>query len=345
MGNSLPTNASQLIGLGTKMNQGLIILGSALKITQITPAEFAAELNAFIGADGDFNAARSARQSASDVFKPADTALSEWLQTTRNILAARFGSRWSTMWAQAGFINSTTTVPSRIEERLGLALNLANFFTANPTFEVPSMQVTAAQATTLRDAALAAQQALAAADVVLKSKGDAWDSAYATLTGTMRALIKILGATIEDNDPRWLTFGLQMPATNTTPGQPVNVTAHLDGTGAIVVQCDPVPLATRYRWRMMRVGIDPDYQLAARSVDPIGNITGVLPGQTAQIIVQAVNGNLQGVASEPIQFTVLIPVVKAVEAKAAPISETAELSVNGNGQRNGQANGAYSRAA
>ncbi len=70
--NSLPTNSAQLIGLGVKMLAGLTSLGSTLKITQITPAEFQAELNAFVTGDGDFNAARSAKQAAYDAFKPAD---------------------------------------------------------------------------------------------------------------------------------------------------------------------------------------------------------------------------------------------------------------------------------
>lgn len=171
--NSLPTNSGQLIGLGGKMLAGLTSLGTTLKITQVTPVEFQAELNAFIAGDGDFNAARSAKQAASDAFKPADTALSEWLQVTRNVLAARFGNRWSTMWAQAGFTDATTAVPRRIEERLGLALNLANFFTANPGYEVVSMNVTAAQATVLRTAAVNAQQGVMTAEVTLKTKSDA----------------------------------------------------------------------------------------------------------------------------------------------------------------------------
>src|SRR3954467_28016 len=109
-----------------------------------------------------------------------------------------------------------------------------------------------------------------------------------------------------------------MPVTNTTPGQLVNAVAHLDETAVIVVQCDAVPLATRYRWRMLRVGVETQYQLVARSVDPMGSITEVLPGQTVQIIVQAVNQSLQGVASEPIQFTMPV-VARANTAEAAPL--------------------------
>ena len=132
----------------------------------------------------------------------------------------------------------------------------------------------------------------------------------------------------------WTSFGLQAPGSITTPGQPVNLAAHRDATGAIVVQCDAVPLATRYRFRTLLVGLQPDYVLAASSKEPLATIPAILPGQSVQIIVQAVNVSLQGVASDPIQFTVLIPAAKAVEAKPALVIETAELS-NGNGHANG----------
>ena len=321
--NDIPRNASQVIGLGNKMREGLDKYGTELGITQITPAGLQTELNAFSGAYSDFNAARSARQTASDVFKTADATLTEWLQITRNILAGRFGNRWSTMWAQAGFINPSTKVPTRIEKRLGLALSLATFFTANPTYEVKSMDVTADKATTLRNTALAAQDALATAEVDLKTKGEVYDVAFIALTDTMRGLVKILTYSLNREDPRWLAFGLQMPASDTTPGQPVNVTAQLDELGDIIVQCEPVPLATRYRWRMLIVGVETDYRLVARSTEPIGIITGVMPGQRAQIIVQAVNNNMQGVASDPIIFNVAVG-AQVKTASAEPLS----LSVN-----------------
>ena len=143
---------------------------------------------------------------------------------------------------------------------------------------------------------------------------------------------------------------MQIPASITTPGQPVNLTAHPDDTAAIIVQCDAVPLATRYRWRMLVVGVETAYRLAASTTGPLGSISGVEPGKTVQLIVQAVNGNLQGVASDPIQFTVLIPAAKVREAQpAAVLAETVSANGHGKGQRhghaNGNGNGAHSRAA
>jgi hypothetical protein len=223
------------------------------------------------------------------------------------------------MWAQAGFISPSTAVPKRIQQRLGLALSLKSFFTANPTYEVPAMEVTAAQATALRIAAVAAQNTLKAAKVDLKNKKDVFDVAFIAMTDTMKALVKILGATLVREDPRWLAFGLQMPATNNTPGQPLNVTAGMDESGNIIPQCDPVALATRYRWRMLIVGVETDYSLVASTTQPFAVIPGILPGQRVQIIVQAVNNNMQGVASDPIVFNVPFD-AQAKTATSEPLS-------------------------
>jgi hypothetical protein len=328
--NILPTNSGQLIGLGVKMQAGIVSLGTTLKLSLVSAEQFEADLNAFITQDGAFNAQRSARQAASGAFQGSIASVYSWLLGVSNTLATAWGTRWSTQWAQAGFINNTTGIPAKTEDRLGLLLALVKFFTANPSYEVPSQNQTAAYGTTLRTAALSAQTALTAATVTLNTIGDAWTQAYNTLIADMNALIANLNVVLAGTDSRWLSFGLQMPASITTPGQPVNVAAHLDATGAIVVQCDPVPLATRYRFRTMLIGVQQDYVLAASSKAPLGSLGSILPGQTVQIIVQAVNANLQGVASEPIVFTVPLPV-----SDAAVPNQHGVLSSNGNGNGNG----------
>jgi hypothetical protein len=333
--NSLPTNSGQLIGLGTTMLAGLSSFGTTLKITQITPAPFQKALTAFINADSGFNAARSAKQASSDTQKEAVATLVYWLTTARNVLAGRFGNRWSTQWAQAGFATPSVALPTRIVEQLALALSIANFFAANPSYEVPSMQVTAAQGKALRDAALSAQQGLTDAALAMANQSTVWTASYDALTTMMRAVIKILAATIPSDDTRWLPFGLNIPAANTTPGQPQNVALTVDEKGAVVAQCAPVPLATRYRWRMRLVGVQKDYQLVARSTEPLAVLGSVEAGQAMEVIVQAVNGTLQGVASKPVVFT--LPAI--FSRKAAPAANVVELADVAPQTRNGNGNG------
>jgi hypothetical protein len=339
--NTIPTNAGLLLGLGNKMLAGLISLGSELEIVRVTPQGLQQRISQFNNENNGLNGLRTARLQASDAFHAQEEALTAWLGVVRTVLAGKLGQRWSQMWVQVGFNNGSTAVPTRMEERIALAGRVVAFFTANPSDEVASLNVTATYGNTLWTGTTNAQKALGAAELALATSDVVWVSAFEALTGMMRSLIRILEGTLAADDPRWLAFGLNMPATPATPGQPVDVTAELDGSGAIVVQCGAVPLATRYRWRMRLVGVQPDYLLVARSVDPLAAITGVPPGQTAEIIVQAVNGNLQGVASEPLFFP--MPATGAAEPKArllgkvtaAPIHDESPARTHGNGNGNG----------
>lgn len=338
--NQLPPTSGQLILLGEKMQEGVTALRTKIPITLVTATQVGTDTSAFATADSAFGAGRSAQQEASDAYQVTTGPLYDWLLSVSNMLASRFGTRWNTAWAQAGFVNHSTGIPAKLADRMGLALSLVKFFTANPAFELPSMDLTAAQGKVLRAAVLAAQSALTNAGISLKKLGESRELAYDRLVQTMRELINNLDAKLKRDDTRWLAFGLRIPATSATPGKPVNLSAHADDTAAIIVQCDAVPLATRYRWRMLFVGLDTKYSLAASTTEPMAAITGVEPGRTVQFIVQAVNGNLQGVASDPIQFTVLIPAAKVREAQ--PVVESAEAgggNGNGKGHRHSHANG------
>lgn len=124
-----------------------------------------------------------------------------------------------------------------------------------------------------------------------------------------------------------------MPGTRQTPEQPQHLAAQLDAAGAIVVTCDATPRATRYRWRMRVVGLEETYKLAASSKEPLAAITGVPPTYTVELCVQAVNGSLQSVASQPILFTM----PTATRPSEAPVArEVAKRSI-GHGNGNGHA--------
>ena len=87
--------------------------------------------------------------------------------------------------------------------------------------------------------------------------------------------------------------------------------------------------------------------LADSTTDPIGSITGIEPGWLVQIVVQAVNGNLQGLASALIEFRIppattkaTVPSIAHTAARSASdathTAGTAAIGYsNGNGHRNG----------
>ena len=328
---SLPTNSGALIALAEQMHSGLATYASALAITNITPDGFEDDLTAFVSAESAFSAARSGRQTASDTFHLKEEALTSWLGLVRNVLAARFGNRWSTEWAQAGFIDHSTGVPRQIGDRTALAWRLENFLLANPSYQVAALNVTAVQANTLRGEVSATKDAVQAATVTLQTKDDLRNVAREKLVAVMRWLIKILSGALSKDDPRWAAFGLTAPATKSTPGQPQNLRAEL-GSEGLLLTCDAVPLAKRYRWRLRAVGIETEYRLVAKSVNPMAVLTDLPAGQTVEVIVQAVNENLQGVASAPVRMAIP-PAAGAAKNIEAPeiASRTTATARNGNG--------------
>jgi hypothetical protein len=329
----IPKNGGLFIAFFIKMIKGVTNLGAGVPVTMVTATDMEAKLDLFTEKNNAFNTARSARLAASEAFQASMAAVAVWLQASRNALVPKLGNRWNTAWAQAGFINTSTAVPVKTEARIALIAALRDFFTAQPSYEAPSLDVTAAQATSLYDAAVGAQQLLATKAMGLKTAGDDWILAYNPAAALAQRLIKNLEGRLGKLDPRWLGFGLNMPGMIQTPGQPQNVTAHLDETGAIIVQWDALPLATRFRVRGMLIGVETAYSLVARSTDTMAAITDILPGQTMQIIVQGVNENLQGVASEPILFTV--PPLAKAERAATPTVEPLAATNGGNGHTNG----------
>ena len=315
--NDIPDSGAGIDWLGINMLAGLNSLGLELGISQVTPTAFSAALADFSACDSAFAAFRSQKKAAEGTWIAAAEALEDWLKVVRTVLAGRFGNRWSTEWAEAGFIDNSASVPDTREGQARLAQALIAFFMAHPTYEVGGMLVTAARGTTLRNAALAAFQAVVEVDVNKDAQWATRDASRAALVALMRTVINVLRGTLPRNDPRWLAFGLNIPAARTTPGAPVNVTAGLDApSGKIVVSCDAVPLAQRYRWRSRVAGSGTAFDLVGRSTGPSALLAPVEPGTELEIIVQAVNGGSQGVASVPVFFT--MPLAAATAAAAAP---------------------------
>ena len=348
--NAIDTNRAALVALAMKMKMGLATLGALLGITQMTATTFGAVLTAFKTAVGNYNQARGKEQAAYNVYHAKLADIMAWLKIVRGLLVGFFGNSYNMNWASAGFVQPRTAIPRKIEDQVALVGKLGQFFATNPSYEVPDRAATAAQATALLDALDAAEDPLLQAQTATRSTLDLLTTAETNLTREMRMLIGILKGLLSPSDPRWESFGLNIPATHTMPGAPQNVTVAPAGDGTLV-QWDPVALATRYRVRMMVVGVDTKYRLVASGAEPMGLIVGLLPGATILVIVQAVNGSAEGKASEPVSYTVpvmvaepseTVPAPEPVKATVAPVEELILPAVTApNGKRNGNGNGAH----
>jgi hypothetical protein len=348
--NAIDKNRAALIALATKMKMGLGTLGALLGITQMTAVTFGAVLSAFTAALGYYNQARGLEQAAYNVYHANLAAIEAWLKVVRGVLVGYYGNTYNMNWASAGFVQPSTAIPRKIKDQVALVGKLQTFFTANPGKEVSDLNATASQATALLEALDDAEDPLLQAQTATRANLILLVTAETALSGKMRMLIGILKDLLSPSDPRWETFGLNIPATPTTPGIPQHVTLTQSGS-TVLAQWEAVALATRYRVRMMIVGVDTKYRLVASGTEPMALIPDLLPGATVMVFVQAVNGSAQGKASEPVIYTVPVTATETVEPVAAPepakaaVAPVAELSLPvvtlPNGKRNGNGNGTH----
>ncbi len=313
----MPDNPAKAINLGFDMSAGLDLYASALEITKPTSTQIDDAVEALTQTDSLYNLSRSQTQTASDAYQLTLAPLAGFLSRARGIFTSFFGPRWNADWAQAGFITPSTAVPRRVSNQLALCRRIADFLAANPTYENGESGVTAVQGRAAVAATVTARHNLAMALINLRARKTANEAAFRALYTLEFVLLKALEGALSADDPRWLAFGLKTPATRTTPGRPQNLRAIVGENGQVLVQCDPTPRATRYRCRMLVVGVQTTYQLAWSGSEPLGAIKNVMPGVTLQIVIQAANGGNQGVASDPILFTVPLAALAPAPAIAA----------------------------
>ncbi len=314
------------------MDEGLVKVGAGVPVTMVTQTKFHNDLVALTNAEESFGIARQNLNTAYALFAAADAGVTDWLKACRAMFIGHFGYFWSPQWAAAGWINNSTAIPSTIDARFVLAGAVISFLTKNHSFEVEATGVTAANGQSLLDVAITAQSDVADKDQAQKDADQVRGPLRDTLVADMRAVIKNLSGLLAKDDPRWVAFGLNMPASKTTPDKPTGLSVMLDeATGSLIMTCEPPALAQRFRWRGREAGMP--FQLLARSVGPLGRTKPIAPGTTLELMVQAVNGGSQSVPSDSVFFTV--PPAAGAANKAAATAAEPVVNLNGNGVANG----------
>ncbi len=342
-----PRTDAEIYVSATKGYNGLLADGSGVPVTMVTATQMLTSRDAFKNAGTNYNSARNARGAAYKVFEPAMQALYTWLVTVRAVLARRLGPRWTEAWAEPGFLQPSTRVPRTIDGRISLGVSLKEYYTAHPEYEVPDMEITALAAQALSETAVTTQNVALGADQVVEAADATRQTARTAVLGNIEALIANLEQKLGPDDPRWTAFGFRKPSTPTTPPKVTGLhVTMMDGIA--LAECDPAPLATRYRFRSRIVGIEPKYKLAASEVAPMAKLEDLPVGVQIELIVQAVNGPSQSVASDPITFSVLPPVAAPAPAAKPAISESelaplTAISPNGSSNGNGHGSHAVSR--
>ena len=160
-----------------------------------------------------FQASRSKREkTVAPALRLAQTEALETIETAKSVLRFEEGTKWSRVWAQAGFLTSTQT-PSTWAERETLMVTMAGFLDELPQYKNAAKNFTAV---IVRKRAAALTQALLDLDVhdtQHTGLAEARETAKKELTFRIRSFIKELNRKLSADDSRWKTYRLESPAT------------------------------------------------------------------------------------------------------------------------------------
>jgi hypothetical protein len=305
--NQLPATNEPLFTLGEDMADGCHVHEVAVGLKQNKEADLRPVLAAAVTAQASFKAAQTAKVALSTAVTVADSNAKAFIGSARRVLIETLGDGYSQVWEATGFPNQSTAVPGTQAERQTLLQSLGNYFTANPTLEVntPRIVVTAAKALLLFTALSDARSAAADGNTDAGQKKNLRDAAVATLRIRMSGLVNELGQLLEDNDPLWLAFGLNMPGATNLPDVADSLVLTAGGAGVVLADWSDASRATRYRVFKQVVGVDAGFVAATTVTDSDYTFTGLPTGKTVK--VQIVCANDAGEAQPGTAAEIIVP--------------------------------------
>ncbi len=298
MKNMIEKSKNGVLAQAIKSENGLAEHELPIGIKHITAAMLSALRMAAILAINAFETGKQTLRTRYAALQEAVAEARAFAMLARDNLKPTFGSVYTESWDITGYVGSLST-PYSVEELLMLMLALKNFFTANPTLEVASRNVTAAQAQAVYDALSAASGAVNNQEATLIGLKTDQDAKVDAVAKALRDLINELGTLIGSMDPRWKAFGFNLPGAEETPDTVTGVIATLIGPTAIALKWDAAARAQYYRVFKKVVGVDEEFIAVGSPADLDFTLEGLPTNATVEIQISAVNdgGESQRTAS------------------------------------------------
>lgn len=284
-----------------KMANGLNKHEVSIGLMHHTEALLRANIASARTADEAYKTLKSAKPAATLAAQATDKAARKFISTAREVLKPHLGDLWSQAWEQAGFVNGSYGVPDKRDERVELVRRLADYFDNNPTHENAQLGITSAAAATLHDGLTNTISAADGAKAALQSQKQPRADALEALSKRMRGVISELAGLIDENDGRWLDFGLNLPGAVEAPEVVAGVQVQGAGTGHLLVSWSASARADRYRIRKQVVGVNADYVDAATVTELNTNLNTFPSGAQVRLKVAALNEAGEGPESAVIE--------------------------------------------
>ena len=315
--NETPENQKVLLALAKKMRAGAASLQDTIGLhhhrdTTLNAAILKLEgdpaaapgSNANKGSQLVYKSCEDAAKDARSALKAlSDGTVKTLLTAYRDVLERIHGRKHNAGWSAAGFTDGVS-VPREHDKRQSLLAAMRSYLAANAGHEAtlpqpsgPPLAVTAAAALALGTTFQAAFDLVNAKEgeqANCKNLRDAdKDALFDEVSGTIREL----GDLLADDDPRWETFGLNIPA-NPNPPEPVSAaTLTAVGPGREELAWPAATRATYYRLFLKIHGVDTDFQFIKRDSDLDHTFTNLTPGTTISAYIIAANPGGEAVPS------------------------------------------------
>ena len=289
-----------LIPAAIKAITGSTLHSPTLNILQGTPENITADLNALVAARDNYEQAKVTLTVTRNTFVLKTQLTRETIRIARDILKQYLGTEYNSQWDMLGLPEGSIVVPKSPDDLFPAVLGFKAHFVAFPERENIPLQITAVKMQALYDDLIAAQAAVLTGEESVQQLKAIRDDKADRLFKRLRATIEELNLLIGPLDPRWNTFGFNMPGADETPDTPEDLVATLIGPTAVALKWSGAARAEYYRVFKKVQGVDEDFVAVGSPADLDFTIEGLPANATIEIQITAINNGGESARSSSV---------------------------------------------
>jgi len=277
---------------------GLDELEDILGMQRYRAATVAPVLAALKAAREALTAAYDAERSAFAEIRTAAAQVQGFLPKMIDRCKGFLGRTYNVTYKQLGL--DSLGLPKSHSYRLRVIESMAGYLHSHAALADPAQGLTAAAATGLHAAYRDALTHAATARARARALKDAEQAALQTLRATLRGWIKELSLCLPPLDPRWRTFGLNIPGQQAAPEQVENLIVTPQSAGTLLLAWEAAPRAGRYQVEMLVLPEETEFTRVTTVGATNVVLSDLVPGASVRLRVAAVNEGGPGVPSDAV---------------------------------------------